>query len=215
MDIIEGLVYVVLLIILAIITLYIISHYLSKKGRLSEEMKKAIDQSAADYNIKSLILIGNKGIPSHTIKGKIRAIPNFSTQPENITLIRIEKGIWPFNKTRYIKLLASEHTDITPHKPIYIATTSFLPLGNTGFEITPNYPMGTAVQQHGDQTLPYAMKQTTDAYGQLANKMIELNLTHQETMERGGGLVKIMSNVKDSVLGAIPKPPPQPPQQRR
>jgi hypothetical protein len=66
--------------------------------------------------------------------------------------------------------------------------------------------MGKAVQDHADQTLPFALKEIADAYGAVAGKLIEINLTHQEAMERGGGLIKMMSNVKDTVLGAIPKP---------
>jgi len=210
MDIMEGLVIIFFLVIVAIFGFFILSHYLAQKKRLSAEMMQALDVSAADYGIKNVTLVGNRGIPAKELNGKIRIIPDFTQSVPRTTIVRYETGRWPFRKVRYIKLLREEHSDITKGEPLYVASTSFLPLGNTGFEVTPNYPMGLAVSDHKDQTLPFAMRQTADAYGQIANKLIEINLTHQEAMERGGGLVKIMGNVKDTVAGAIPRPPKQP-----
>jgi hypothetical protein len=201
----EGLVYIVIIVIVAIFALYLLTYWLAKKARLSEEMKKHLDKSAMDYGVQKLVLVGSKGVPTKELKGKITLIPHYTKDPDT-TLVRLEKGFWPFKKVRYVKLLVKEHTDITPGEPLYIATTSFLPLGNTGFEVTPNFPLGTAIKEHGDETLLYAMKEIADSYGALAGRLIAINLTHQEAMERGGGLIKMMSNVKDTVLGAVPKP---------
>lgn len=205
MDVMEGLIVALLLIILAVFGILIFGYLTSQRARLSAEMKRALDKSAAKYGIASIVLIGDRGIPVKTLKGDIKLIPGYTRNPET-TLVRYQTGFWPLKKVRYVKLLREEHTDIAEGEPLYIAATSFLPLGNTGFEVTPNYPMGLAVQRHADETLPYALKDISDAYGAVAAKLIEINLTHQEAMERGGGIIKLMSNVKDTVSDAIPRP---------
>lgn len=205
MDVMEGLIYALIIIVLAVFGLLIFNYFMNQRQRLSAEMKRALDRSFASYGITNLVLIGDRGIPVKTLTGNIQLIPSYTRSPET-TLVRLQNGFWPLKKVRYVKLLREEHTDIAEGEPLYIAATSFLPLGNTGFEVTPNYPMGIAVKNHSDETMPYAMRDIADAYGAVAAKLIEINLTHQEAMERGGGIIKLMSNTKDAITGALPHP---------
>jgi len=177
------------------------------------------------YGLKNLMLSGDKTHPPVYFGKTVGVIPNVpyaltktkgefktveKTVGEDIILVRVKDNFlfgWipvigdMFREDIILRLLPEEHSPFVMGGDLTVYAVGIKRLGNSGYYLTTNRNIPDLLKAVFDQSFEYAIKQNVDALGVMANKIVEANSEHVKTMEKQGGIVKIISGPIEKISG--------------